>query len=290
MEIQTEDEAFLEKMYNGYRCRFCDYDANSDLELLQNHFTEKHPVTSSMNGGNIEFYQAGGMIALRSKTHKYCCFENCPNNQTLVLKRQCYKLSVQLKYGGHYPQLEPFFDEYHYNQEPHVFACSDLLEQSRIYGADMLLRWISQFGLMRTFSLKNVVKRKNKNLLLIKRVPKIKDQVAEEIKSLLTEKIDLKKEKKESDMAAKRCQVVSVNLSKTVARQANIIYSDTQNLNEQMTQTKDQMTQMKDQMTQMADFIGVLGYHVFFGLNNKMVVMKTNETDEVSPNKKIKLG
>jgi hypothetical protein len=48
---------------------------------------------------------------------------------------------------------------------------------------------------MRTFTLKTIVQKKNKNLLMLKRIPKIKDQqVKEEIYKLINEKKTLKKE------------------------------------------------------------------------------------------------
>ena len=168
MDLPTDTEEVSAQMYNNYCCRFCVYDANGSLDCLQAHYTEHHPVTVEKIGEErIDYYQAGQLIALLSKNHKHCCFENCPNNQTLTLRKNLLKLAVQLKYGGLYPQLTPFFDEEHYNTEPHVFSCCDLFHHSKFYSSDVLLRWITQYGLIRTFSLKDIVKKKKQKPVIV---------------------------------------------------------------------------------------------------------------------------
>jgi hypothetical protein len=91
---------------------FCIFDAKG---VLQNHKEEHHPVTTAIIEDTIEYHQAGGLIAMQTKNHKHCCFQNCPNNQTWTIKKKL------LKHGGLYPQLDEFFDEYHYNQEHFIF-------------------------------------------------------------------------------------------------------------------------------------------------------------------------
>lgn len=261
LSLEMED---VPKMFNYYVCRFCIFDANGVLELLQNHYQEHHPVTTANTQDTIEYHQAGGLIAVQSKNHKHCCFENCPNNQTSVIRKKAFKLAVRLKHGGLYPQLDDFFDDHHYNQEPFIFACSDLFLHSAKYNADLLIRWISQFGLMRTFALRDVVKKKNKNLLLVKRVPKVKDQLQQQIKTLTNE--------------TQMSQIVGVKLATTVELQAGLL------------QTKMADTVWKEKEDQIADFMRTFGYKMSFDKDNKLVIniceVETEKVYVPSPPKK----
>ena len=268
MDLPTESEEVSAQMYNNYCCRFCVYDANGSLDCLQAHYTEHHPVTVEKIGEErIDYYQAGQLIALLSKNHKHCCFENCPNNQTLTLRKNLFKLAVQLKYGGLYPQLTPFFDEEHYNTEPHVFSCCDLFHHSKFYSSDVLLRWITQYGLIRTFSLKDVVKKKNKNLLLLQRVPKVKNQAVEQINKIVSEM-------EEKEIKAQLCQVVSVGLVKSVQIQAKVIQGQF------LVEKKE-----KDQFNQLKRFVREMGFDINFDSNNKLMIdnklVVFNESEEV---------
>ncbi len=215
--MELSEDVNVSERYNFYICRFCDFNVqntveytfdngNVCLELLQNHYITHHPVTKTIVDETTEFYQDGKKIAILSKTHQNCCFENCQNNRTPILKKQLNKLAIRLLHDGVYPQFDIYFDNYHYDLEPYVFACGDLFEETRICSADRLLQWISQYGLMRTFTLKTIVQKKNKNLLMLKRIPKIKDQqtkeeilkikvqqVKEEINKLIIEKKDIEK-------------------------------------------------------------------------------------------------
>jgi hypothetical protein len=120
---------------------------------------------------------------------------------------------------------------------------------------------------MRTFALRDVVKKKNKNLLLVKRVPKVKDQLQEQIKTLANE----------TEMSP----IIGVSLATIVQIQAEIL------------QTKLADTVWKEKEDQIADFLGTIGYKMSFNKDNKLVITTCEvETEKVyvapPPKKRVK--
>ena len=296
MELPKENPMTVADRYNWYKCRFCDFNADDTLkkglylDLLKNHYIIHHPVTTTIVNGNTEFYQDGKKIAILSKTHKNCCFYNCPNNQTAVLKKQLNKLAIKLLYGGFYPQLDIYFDAYHYELEPHVFSCGDLFEETKICSADLLLKWISQYGLMRTFTLKTMVKRKNKNLLMVKRIPKIKyQQPKDNINNFV-------KEKEEIEKRAAKCLNINAGLTKTVLTQAKTVEIQASFIQSHVQEKKDDKAFLTSQNIQLSNYIRSLGHIPTFDSANQLIVsfpasinQDTKTETEEFKNKKIKL-
>ena len=299
INMELPEDMTVADRYNYYKCRFCDYnvedtvpytfDNGSDcLELLQNHFLNHHPVTNTIVDETTEFYQDGKKIAVLSKTHKNCCFENCPNNRTPILKKQLNKLAIRLLYGGVYPQFDIYFDNYHYDLEPYVFACGDLFEETRICSADRLLQWISQYGLMRTFTLKTIVQKKNKNLLMLKRIPKIKDQQVKE-----KEINKLENEKKDIEKRASKYLNITANLTKTALTQAKTFEMQANSSNCYQSDVEAQKAVLTSQVLQLSNYLNSLGYTASFDVSNTLIICHpktgTETETEESQNKKQRL-
>ena len=296
--MELPEDMNVSDRYNFYICRFCDFNVQNTVEytvdngnvclkLLQNHYISHHPVTKTIVDETTEFYQDGKKIAILSKTHKNCCFENCQNNRTPILKKQLNKLAIRLLHDGVYPQFDIYFDNYHYDLEPYVFACGDLFEETRICSADRLLQWISQYGLMRTFTLKTIVQKKNKNLLMLKRIPKIKDQqVKEEIYKLINEKKDIEKR-------ASKCLNINASLTKTVFSQAKTVETQV-NLHQSDVQSKeDEKAVLTSQILQLSKYLNSIGQTASFDVSNHLIICYTKtgtKTEaEESQNKKQRL-
>jgi len=276
INMELQEDMTVADRYNYYKCRFCDYnvehtvpytyDNGSDcLKLLQNHYLNHHPVTNTIVDETTEFYQDGKKIAVLSKTHKNCCFENCPNNRTPILKKQLYKLAIRLLHDGVYPQFDIYFDNYHYDLEPYVFACGALFEETKICSEDLLLKWISQYGLMRTFTLKPVVQKKNKNLLMLKRIPKIKDQQVKEINKFENEKKDIEKR-------ASKYLNITANLTKTALTQAKTFEMQASSSNYFQSDVEAQKAVLTSQVSQLSNYIKSLGYTASFDVSNTLII------------------
>ena len=297
INMELPEDMTVADRYDYYKCRFCDYnvehtvpytfDNGSDcLKLLQNHYLNHHPVTNTIVDETTEFYQDGKKIAVLSKTHKNCCFENCPNNRTPILKKQLYKLAIRLLHDGVYPQFDIYFDNYHYDLEPYVFACGALFEETKICSEDLLLKWISQYGLMRTFTLKPVVQKKNKNLLMLKRIPKIKDQQVKEINKFENEKKDIEKR-------ASKYLNITANLTKTALTQAKTFEMQANSSNFYQSDVEAQKAVLTSQVLQLSNYLNSLGYTASFDVSNTLIICHpktgTETETEESQNKKQRL-
>ena len=287
MELPEENPITIADRYNYYKCRFCDFNVDDNvelnfdngdvcLELLKKHYIIHHPVTNTIVDETTEFYQDGKKIAVLSKTHKTCCFENCQNNRTAILKKQLNKLAIRLLYGGIYPQFDIYFDNYHYELEPYVFSCGDLFEETNICSADLLLQWISQYGLMRTFTLKIIVQKKNKNLLMLKRIPKIKDQ---EVKDEITKLVN---EKKEIEKRASKCLNISASLTKTVFTQAKNVEIQASLHQSNVQEKKDEKAILTSQILQLSNYILSLGHTPSFDVSNQLVISFPSKIKQVT--------
>lgn len=262
MNLMRETQMDSKKMFNNYKCRFCNY-SNEDLPLLKNHYRKHHPVHKETVDGATGYYQANKLVAMECSNHQFCCFTNCPNNQTSVIKKNINKIAIKLEPDGHYPQLDGFFDKEQY-AEPNkpIFVCVELLEQSAEYTPDHLSKWVKLFGIMRSFSVKDVVQKKNKNLLFTKRVPPIKIQhdTVQMIK-LVAEKEKLLLEKKNSENLSLLTQVINVGLLGQVTQK-------------QLEKVK--VDHEKDeQITQLLSYVNSMGYFAGFDASNKLVVSDT---------------
>ena len=161
---------------------------------------------------------------------------------------------------GHYPQLDGFFEKKQYaDPKKPIYVCLELLEQYSEYTIDKLSKWVKLFGLMRSFSVKDVVQKKNKNLLFTRRVPPIKIQhgtVA--MTKLVAEKEKLLFEKKKSENLSLLTQTINFGLLSQVTQKQI---------------EKVQVDHEKDsQIKQLEQYIKNMGYFSGFDANNKLVV------------------
>ena len=88
MDLMRETKMESKKMFNNYNCRFCNF-SSEDLTLLKNHYLANHPVNKqNVDVGVNGYFQENQIVAMECSDHKFCCFTNCPNNQTIVVKKK----------------------------------------------------------------------------------------------------------------------------------------------------------------------------------------------------------
>ncbi len=204
------------------------------------------------------------------------------------LKKKLNKLAIRLLHGGVYPQFDIYFDDYHYDLEPYVFACGALFEETKICTEDLLLKWISQYGLMRTFTLIPVVQKKNKNLVMVKRIPKIKDQQVRE-----KEINKFENEKKDIEKRASKYLNITANLTKTALTQAKTFEMQANSSNFYQSDVEAQKAVLTSQVLQLSNYLNSLGYTASFDVSNTLIICHpktgTETETEESQKKKQKL-
>ena len=255
---------------NNHQCRFCLFNSEGISEILYLHYLEIHPVTKSVDDNGTQILsQNNEIIAYLTYKHDKCCLNNCVNSKASKINRNIKDVTpsicIRLKFGGDYESIQQYFDSKEFFEaEKGIFICLDQFEHNGTTYVEFI-NWIEQYGAMATFKLKNLPLQKNKNLIILNRTPKPRDQ------RVIIQKLEVKctVTPGEQELLTKMEELASSNY--TLVKQLSIEKSEKQNWKKIATDRKSANIALKKEIAEIKKGLKIHGLEIQYE-NDSLVV------------------